>query len=530
MERVAPESGKRGHLSRRSILTGAAAGAGTLLVSGSAVARVAAASEQELTQSSRGRAPWTAYQGAEREAPVWATAQRGGPFGDEDGRVDEAKLSPLLKHHDLISWSPPRIPSQREDANHFELMNNVRATSGAWARDISRQWISDLVAVHTGTKHKVIGVMMDNEINTAGRTGRTKRWTESVGLPFPHPRSDFGDGVTDNSRDFIGYWVEYFLAPCVEGANQANAEVAPELRIPVLLGSIANIRQPAARDRFLPALLEYEIEGAYAPTLAGMRVKDIIDYVAIHYLLTVEEIYGYVGDDGVPLPYGYRDALDDLHNRWIGNGSIKGIWHTEEGGNQAQKADRHASLGLRVFGRLTSWALDRDAAPEQIRVSGYYYGPPGGWPDYQPRKETSWDFGLSTVHDFIGESSLINRSNSLSVDADDPVEAYAFETDGHTRRVVLVSPQTSPKHQGPTHVSSITIDANGWSADGAAVEATLHHFKSDEQGYNTFPVNVTGGPADGGRYRINLPEPIALNPSQQTLMVHLRHPGEPSHH
>jgi len=218
------------------------------------------------------------------------------------------------------------------------------------------------------------------------------------------------------------------------------------------------------------------------------------------------------------LPYGYRQALSDLHARWVGNGAIRGIWETEEGGNATHKADRHASIALRVFARSMSWAIDNAITPDQFRLFGSYKGPPGGWLEYQPREETSWGFAMGILHDFLGHSArLINRSAGATAVVDDPTENYAFETDDGRRRVVIVTPQ-SANWQGPTTVIAAGMAADGWTEP--AVVANGHLFKSDAEGYATFPVAVVRNDATN-RYELTLPSPIALNSNldMQVLLI-----------
>jgi hypothetical protein len=466
-------------------------------------------------------APWTAYFGAVRDQPRWSSAQRAGNFTDPSGRVRIDAVRELLQDDHLVSQPPPH-PQRTTLAGVAAFMNRVRATDGRWWRDVTQRFTADHIRAHRTTPYKVIGLQLGNEITDPAYRDNLERWARGAGLPFPHPRSNYGDDGW-YSRDHLGYYVEYFLAPALQGARVANGRVLPRYRIPIVLGSVVGVRDPFVRNRVLPALLNYRIGGQFAPALRGRLVKNVVRYMSIHYLLTPEDIFGYDDRRGRPLPYASLHALDDLHQRWVGNGAIDGIWHTEEGGKLAQLDDRHASLALRVFARTMSWAVSRGASPSQIRVFGFYQPPPEGWPPgAQLRRVTSWRFAFSVLHQFLGSARLAGRSAGVGVDSTDPVERYAFETSDRTRRVVVVTPQTA-SFQGATSVRSISMRADGWTSPASRVVARGHLFKSDSQGYRSFPVGVRRS-ADGRRYHLRLPSRVLLNPNseQRSLLITIR--------
>ena len=479
---------------------------------------------EDVGAQATSRGPWTAYYGAVQDTPAWTTAQRGGNFTDENARIRIGMVHDLLQRRHLLSWAPP-YPSPTSLAGVTEFMNRVRSTDGLWWRERSLHFASDLITAHRTTPRKVIGIQLGNEITGSGYGDRIRSWARNAGLPYPHPRSHFNDGDAWFSRDYIGYYVEYFFAPAAQAIRAANGNAAKADRIPIVLGSVVGARHPFVTDHFLPALLNYRIGGGFAPALAGRVVKDLVKVVSVHYLLTPEKIFGYSDRNGKPLPYGYRRALTDLHDRWVGNGAVRSVWHTEEGGKLAQVEDRHASLAIRVFGRTMSWAIDKGVPPSQFRIFGMYKPPAGGWGGYNPRPATSWSFAMSKIEAFIGHKTrLINRSGSLSVHVSDPVEKYAFETTSRKRRILIVTPQTS-SWQGATRIRHLTIKADGWTAAGSRIAAKAHLFKSDAEGYRAFDVRVTRS-ADGSRYTVHLPTTISLDGhnEQRSLMVNLRHP------
>ena len=102
-----------------------------------------------------------------------------------------------------------------------------------------------------------------------------------------------------------------------------------------MLGSIVGARQPFVRDELLPSLLDYRIEGTYAPALAGRQVKELIDYLSVHYVLTPEAVFGFDDEAEQTQTDAWRLLLDDFHDRWVETGVVRGVWHTEEGGAAA---------------------------------------------------------------------------------------------------------------------------------------------------------------------------------------------------
>ncbi len=465
-------------------------------------------------------APWTDYFGAVQDTPAWSSAQRGGRVADADGSVRPHVVREILQAGDLLSWAAPH-PSQRTAEGVTEFMNLVRSTNGAWWRDQLFRYTVGLIDVHKTTANRVIGIQLGNEISAYDYRVAIEQWARSVGLRFPHPRSNYNDRGW-YQRDHIGYFAEYFLAPAVQGIRAANAKALAADRIPIVLGSVVGVRDAFVRNHFIPALLNYRIDGAFAPALRGKRVKDVVDYMSIHYLLTPENIFGYSNGHGVPLPYGSRKALSDMHTRWVGNARIKGVWHTEEGGVLAQAADQHASLAVRVFGRTMSWAIDGRVPPSQLKIFGMYKPPADGWGEYKPRWETSWSCAMSVLHKFLGhDTRLINRSPGVSADVTDPTENYGFETSDRTRRALIVTPQTA-RFQGQTAVRSITMRASGWDERGSQLHALAHLFKDDTQGHRRFVVPVLRS-KDGTRYRIDLPWRIPLNVKgdMRSLMIHI---------
>ncbi len=339
-------------------------------------------------------ASWTEYFGAVQDQPGWASAQRGGIFADGSGEADVAALRDVLARTALLSWPPPQ-PSQRTAEGVAEFMTLVRATEGSWWRDRVFRYTSGLIEAQRRSRHKVIGIHLGNEIDAEDYRQNIASWATAAGLEYPHPATSFGDDGTYR-RDHLGYYVEYFLAPAADGVLAAN-ERAGRRRVPIVLGSIVGARQPFVRNELLPSLLDYRIEGTYAPALAGRQVKELIDYLSVHYVLTPEAVFGFDDEAEQTQTDAWRLLLDDFHDRWVETGVVRGVWHTEEGGAAAQRAHQHASLAVRVFARTMSWAAGRGASADAVKVFAWYKTPADAETGHHLREDT--ELGIRTRRD-----------------------------------------------------------------------------------------------------------------------------------
>ena len=209
-------------------------------------------------------------------------------------------------------------------------MNLVRSTNGAWWRDQLFRYTVGLIDVHKTTANKVIGIQLGNEINADDYATPSSNGRAASGSAFPirGATTTTAAGISETTSATSPSTSSH--RPCREsGRPTPKPRCGPD---PDRARQRRRRARHVRRNHFIPALLNYRIDGAFAPALRGKRVKDVVDYMSIHYLLTPENIFGYSNGHGVPLPYGSRKALSDMHTRWVGNARIKGVWHTEEGG------------------------------------------------------------------------------------------------------------------------------------------------------------------------------------------------------
>ncbi len=107
-------------------------------------------------------------------------------------------------------------------------------------------------------------------------------------------------------------YVEYYLAPAVEALRKAAKDVYGDpQRVKIIMGSVSGILKPE-NQQYLDLVLGSTISGEHAPSLAGMKVTDVIDAVVIHY--------------GI----GKRDLLQGIYDKWIASGKVNDFWSTEE--------------------------------------------------------------------------------------------------------------------------------------------------------------------------------------------------------
>ncbi len=255
----------------------------------------------------------------------------------------------------------------------------------------------------------------------------------------------FDDGVSPSPADTstIPTYVEYFLAPTIQALNDGVAD-GQEL-FQIALGSIATYANPFS-ETFLDTLLEYEIQGDFAPALAGKRVHELIDIITIHYLMNAAS-----PED----PFLWRDVLDRAHEKWVGVSNIEGIWSTEEVGIQAASDGRGAAGSLRVMSRYLNWVSSSPRGENQARW--FNYGASAG------PTELRIDDAMSKVHDLVGEDAL--RIHQSYVSDDGILEWHLFyipEKNAYLASVTTLSEEPIPLNEISFDISDERLTSQGW--------------------------------------------------------------------
>jgi hypothetical protein len=372
-------------------------------------------------------AGWTAYLGAQSDATGWAHTVRG-VGRDRTAAVTDLSNNDRAQGRDQLVQTINAVRSQTDvvlatggigsalnPERIQDFLNRIASDRGQQWRSVVQANARALYASGGGPGR--VYWQLGNEINArgfvAGMRGLGRSWR-----------------VTPNDPSTIQTYAEYYLAPTVE----ALRGVAPSADAPkIILGSIGNAGQQASLQ-WLNDLLNYRFDGRYAPSLRGKRVADVVDVVAIHYLMTES------GDE-------WREKLDRLASQWIGNGSVRGIWGTEELGIRAAQSGNGGATALRVTGRWLDWALSENRSPEQVRFSLY------GWGDGPPG--TRGGDAMDELVRFLGDVGL--KVHHLS---GGQAELHMFETaDGH-RAVVIGT--TGGRFAG-TNLSALGLPS-GWGS------------------------------------------------------------------
>jgi hypothetical protein len=254
-----------------------------------------------------------------------------------------------------------------------------------------------------------------NEINS-------QKFSENV-----HAWTNTGKRGRDHDLTTIPYYVEMYLAPGVEAIRetlQDNGNGALLAEIPIVLGSIAAFANPSAQ-KFLDALLNYRIEGRFAPSLKGKPVYELVDVISLHYIATSNSP-------------SRRTTLDTVRRNWLGKGTIKSIWSTEELGIQRGRANAGSVFTAQVFARYMDWWLENEMNAQQGRA--FFWGSEEG--DIGHRGSESMDHLLER----LGPSAELERvdQSSYSVNGDN-LEYYAFSVKEKSQVLIFVFPHDQKK-------------------------------------------------------------------------------------
>lgn len=430
-------------------------------------------------------ATWTAYFGSHDRPVEWARSIRGIGRGltgllpeAENLREAHERLTAsagtLLGRYDLVI--PVGGLASAKDADEaVAFLRQVESDGGrAWKQAVSDQAI--LVGELSAGKGHVYW-QVGNEINSRDQSRAARL---------------LAGGSAYGRRDdpaVIPRYVEYYLAPTVEGLRRARDSLGGEARLHIALGSIATSSRRGARE-WLDELLRYEVRGAYAPQLAGSKVYELVDVIAIHYLVTED-------DDS------WREILTGLYDSWVETGLVQGLWATEELGRRRATNSLGAATTLRVASRYISWWRDASIEPKQSRVFfwGWRMGTPG----------TQGGDGMQTLYDFFGETALADLRD-VTVTASDEVEVYAFQSvnDRDHRALVIATSEGS----GSVKIRRIGLGADGWRSP---VSARLHVF--NREGHKVEEISAT---REGLEYRFTFPVDLRL-PRPSAVILTIEH-------
>ncbi len=362
---------------------------------------------------------WTDYLGNQQRGAPWAGFLRGvglmetglGAVRDRipargepmpDFALLRERVSAAIAEHDVVMPVGGLVSGRRQ--SHVDtFMQLIERDQGATWRDLVRTQAAAIAGLPGGRER--VYWQIGNEINSRHYSLSLRTYADAPGgdrdedagqrqAPRMRPRFEGADpapgrqrrlGGMPNDEFIISYYVEYFLAPTVQAIDEASRDLfgAPG-RINIMLGSLANSSSPAAQ-RWLDLLLDYTIEGRFAPAIKGRKVHEFIDIISIHYLVS------YPGDE-------WRQVLGDIEQRWWGKGRVRGTWSTEELGRRRAMGGMGGVSSVQVSLRYLDWAAERALGPRQVRVN--FWGGELGPPD------TTAERNLTLLHDFLGDTRL----------------------------------------------------------------------------------------------------------------------------
>ena len=334
-----------------------------------------------------------------------------------------ATLTDLARERDIIMQiggmgsakpgSEPGQPSER----FSDYMNGILADDGEQWRDAVAERAREVVTAQPDGS--TIYWQVGNEINADS-------YKENVSLYFDEDTQ--GLSIEDFT---IQVYVEYFFAPTAQAFREAEADTGQDVAI--ALGSIAGISAQTEQD-YLDNLLSYEIQGTFAPDLAGMQVAELTDLITLHYL----------GQAATPDdPARWYTTLETIHDKWVGD-NIRGVWNTEEVGIRMASNGAGAAAALLVQSRYWQWISENHLT--QTEASWFYYGTRSG-PEGQ-----RIDDSLTQVHNLVG-SDGVTHINTVH-DLDNRLDVYLFYVEAQDAYLVTASSLVDE----PLEIREILID------------------------------------------------------------------------
>lgn len=300
----------------------------------------------------------------------------------------------------------------------------------------------------------------------------------------------------DLATQFVPAYVERYLAPGVESLEAKSQTLfgRPDA-IRMVLGSIVNL---ASRESFLDTLLDYQVQGTYAPSMAGKRVYELVDTISIHYTIGGST---------------WRTGLDNFRNTYVPGGVPVGrvhrIWATEEvGANTAEQGYGMAAV-LHGVARYLSWWQANNMGPDDGHM--FVWGadidsPTGG----TCTGCTSVDNDMPVLTNFTGNRAMIAQTSNLStVTGSANVEMHEFVVEGVDKRVVILF--SSDLLAG--NITAASLNLSGWS--GKSVAITAYQFATQ----GAAPIVVTPSAGTVGTVPLNVNLSVTLGGRDAVLLL-----------
>lgn len=360
-------------------------------------------------------AAWQKYMSYSRDAvPSWARMVR-------RHSKTTSELSVLLQQSDVMYQVNGGLRSGEDQITVNAFMQGMESDPNAWKSSVQAD------AEATAKLNRAVFWQIGNEISSIAYSQTMRPW--AINPPLTASRND---------TSYIPALVEYFLAPGAEAIIAAEKKTGHE--IPMVLGSVIVAGAPKTGP-WLSTLLNTKIVGTYAPSLTGKYVYEVYDYIDHHYTLNTD---------------AWGEGMSVMDS-WIGKGSIRGAFDSEEIGNKAMDGGLGAERVLTAFARFMNFAAQEKLTPLQSRLNI--------WSEGQEEAGNA----MQAVHDFMGVGSLTVVSPILA-DASVPVEVLGFGRGGK-RMVVISAPETLS-----ATVTSMRMASGGWKWNGTSTTGTATIF------------------------------------------------------
>lgn len=363
--------------------------------------------------------PWSDYLSTSRNtAPGWAHTLRSGFSVDQ--------LPGLLAQGDVIATvNGPQdfVPSLgfADEALAAYIQSLQQGGLTSYQATVYAAAL-DAVALEQTTGNTIYW-LLGNEINSKSKSSSWEPYAAGT---------QTGQA---NDPSYIPAFAEYFMAPVIEMLLRAEADTGADIRL--MLGSIANGSGDDQRA-WATALLDYTFVGTHAPSLAGRKVSEFMEYLAFHYSI---------------IDSNWEDTLD----YYSAKPGIRGVFDTEEIGNQAMDGGVGPYQALLGFSRVMQWAVEHDRSAAQVRIN------------YWSEGQAFAGEAMTLLQGFLGDVTVTELSTP-TVTATGATEAYAFEANG--KRVVLV-------FSGRDASATLTQVHLAIQEQTANVSGTLHVFVPD---------------------------------------------------
>ena len=385
---------------------------------------------------------------------------------------------PRIRYHTIDYRSALRAAVDREiDLVWLTMAPNYRrkdkvefllAEKGAYYKDAIYEMVK---YTHTGEfAQKPIDIYWElgNEVNSSNR------FSIRDYAPGQHLRGD-----RRNGRDYV----EYCFAPAVEALRTASREILGDPDAAhVLMGDVSGIMKEVNQE-FLDYILDLEIRGEHAPSLAGKKPYELVDAVAVHYT------------------NGHQDLIEEIYDKWVASGKTGGLWTTEELGGRGRGDYLVVAVAMRW---LDFWTRHPWHGPETGRVIF--------WGDERKHPEcaTQGIGGLQLLGPFLQDYPLVNAKNaSVHIETGADVEWYALKaevSDRESRYVVLMKPYVEAQ-------SAVRYIAVTPPADPAALDVDVSILDAHEK---TRSVDIKTRRQDNG-WRLDF-ETYELRPTEEVLV------------